>query len=116
MRATRSDNAAIRLQGVSKKYPIYARNFDRVIEALHPRRKQYHRDFWALRDVDLEVARGETLGILGVNGSGKSTLLQVICSILQPSSGVVEVSGRVAALIELGAGFSPELTGRQNAE
>ena len=110
------DTAAIRLCGVSKKYPIYARNLDRVIEALHPRRRQYHHDFWALRDVNLEVARGETLGILGVNGSGKSTLLQIICSILQPSSGTVEVRGRIAALIELGAGFNPELTGRQNAE
>jgi lipopolysaccharide transport system ATP-binding protein len=110
------DTAAIRLCGVSKKYPIYARNLDRVIEAFHPLRRKYHHDFWALRDVDLEVRRGETLGILGVNGSGKSTLLQIICSILQPSSGSVEVHGRIAALIELGAGFNPELTGRQNAE
>src|SRR5882672_8770839 len=98
------DGTAIRLQGVSKKYPIYARNLDRVVEALHPLRRQYHRDFWALHDVDLEVAKGETLGIIGVNGSGKSTLLQIICSILQPSSGKVEVKGRVSALIELGAG------------
>ena len=110
------DTAAIRLCGVSKKYPIYARNLDRVIEALHPLRRQYHHDFWALRDVDLEVRRGETLGILGVNGSGKSTLLQIICAILQPTAGTVEVRGRIAALIELGAGFNPELTGRQNAE
>lgn len=109
-------DCAIRLAGVSKKYAIFQRNSHRVLEALHPLRKQYHRDFWALREVDLEVMRGQTLGILGVNGSGKSTLLQIICSILQPSAGTVDVRGRVSALIELGAGFNPELTGRQNAE
>lgn len=110
------DGPAIRLRGVSKKYPIYARNTDRVLEALHPLGKSYHHDFWALRDIDLDIARGETFGIVGVNGCGKSTLLQVICSILQPTSGTVEVQGRVAALIELGAGFSQDLTGRQNVE
>lgn len=110
------DVCAIRLRGVSKKYPIYARNSDRVLEALHPLRKSYHHDFWALRDIDLDIPRGETFGIVGVNGSGKSTLLQIICEILQPTSGSVEVEGRVAALIELGAGFSEDLTGRQNVE
>jgi lipopolysaccharide transport system ATP-binding protein len=110
------DSPAIHLQNVSKKYPIYARNFDRVKEALDPWRRQYHHDFWALRDVNLAVKKGETVGILGVNGSGKSTLLQIICSILQPNAGSVAVHGRISALIELGAGFNPELSGRQNAE
>jgi lipopolysaccharide transport system ATP-binding protein len=110
------DGFAVRLRAVSKKYPIYARNIDRVKEALHPLGKTYHHDFWALREVDLDIGRGETLGILGVNGSGKSTLLQIVCSILQPTSGTAQVTGRVAALIELGAGFNRELTGRENAE
>lgn len=107
---------AISLRGVSKKYQLYASPGHRVYEALHPFNKKYHREFWALRDVDLDIPKGATVGILGVNGSGKSTLLQIICSILQPSSGTVEVHGKVAALIELGAGFNPDLTGRENAE
>ena len=111
-----SADIAISLRAVSKKYHLYDSVQDRVREALHPLRRKYRRDFWALRDVSLDVPAGATVGILGVNGSGKSTLLQVICSILQPTSGTVAVTGRVAALIELGAGFNPELTGRQNAD
>lgn len=107
---------AISLRGVSKKYQLYESLSHRVYEALHPFKKKYHREFWALRDVNLEIPRGATVGILGVNGSGKSTLLQIICSILQPTTGTVAVHGRVAALIELGAGFNPDLTGRENAE
>ncbi len=111
-----ADPVAISLQAVSKKYHLYDSMQSRVLEALDPLRRKFHRDFWALRDVTLEVRRGATLGILGVNGSGKSTLLQIVCSILQPTSGSVRVDGRVAALIELGAGFNPDLTGRQNAD
>ena len=107
---------AISLRGVSKKYQLYDSLQHRLYEALHPFKKKLHREFWALRDVSMEVPRGATVGILGVNGSGKSTLLQIICSILQPTSGEVAVQGRVAALIELGAGFNPDLTGRENAE
>lgn len=107
---------AISLRGVSKKYQLYESLGHRVYEALHPFKKKYHREFWALRDISLDIPKGSTVGILGVNGSGKSTLLQIICSILQPTSGTVEVHGKVAALIELGAGFNPDLTGRENAE
>jgi len=111
-----ADGAAITLAGVSKKYRLYESARHRLYEALHPFQRRYHREFWALRDIDLEIERGSTVGILGVNGSGKSTLLQIICSVLQPSTGTVSVDGRVAALIELGAGFNPEMTGRENAE
>lgn len=110
------DQNAITLRNVSKKYQLYESLSHRVYEALHPFKKKYHREFWALHDISLDIPKGATVGILGVNGSGKSTLLQIICSILQPTSGTVEVNGKVAALLELGAGFNPELTGRENAE
>lgn len=116
MNAAHPSTAAISLRNVSKKYQLYDSLAHRVYEALHPFQRRYHREFWALHDVTLEIPKGATVGILGVNGSGKSTLLQLICSILHPTSGEVEVRGRVAALIELGAGFNPELTGRQNVE
>lgn len=102
------------LQNVSKLYRLYRRPSDRLLELNPLRRKQYHRDFWALRDVSLSIARGETFGIVGPNGSGKSTLLEVASGILQPTSGRVSVEGRIAALLELGAGFNPEFTGREN--
>lgn len=86
----------------------------RILEMVIPFGKEYHIPFYALQDIDLEVKRGETVGIIGRNGSGKSTMLQLICGILQPTTGVVEISGRVSALLELGAGFNPEFTGRDN--
>jgi homopolymeric O-antigen transport system ATP-binding protein len=110
-----SDDSSIRLEGVSKAYKRYDRPVDRLKGSLFRGRASYHRDFWALRDVDLSVRRGTTLAVVGVNGSGKSTLLQLIAGILQPTSGRVHVEGRVAALLELGAGFNPEMTGRENA-
>ena len=99
---------------VSKSYPIYRKPIDRLRELLTLNRLSFHEDFWALRDVDFDVRRGETFCIIGENGSGKSTLLQILAGILAPSSGTVEVKGRVAALLELGSGFNPEFTGRDN--
>jgi lipopolysaccharide transport system ATP-binding protein len=104
----------IEFQGVSKSYAIYDSPGDRLKELITPKRYQFHRDFWALRDVTFDIRRGETFCIVGENGSGKSTLLQIVAGILQPSAGTVSVTGRVAALLELGSGFNPEFSGRDN--
>ena len=104
----------IRAKKISKCYKIYRRPWDHLKESLTFGRKQYHEQFWALRDVDLEVPRGCCLGIIGENGSGKSTLLGIIAGVVGPTSGTVTVDGRVSALLELGAGFDPEFTGREN--
>ncbi len=101
------------LQNVSKLYRLYRRPADRLRELL-PRARARHTDFWALRDIGFQVEKGETLGLVGPNGCGKSTLLQIVCGILQPTSGRVVTLGRIAALLELGAGFNPEFTGREN--
>lgn len=104
---------AISLKNVSKYYKRYARPVDRLKEILLPG-KSHAQKFWALQDINIEVARGETLGIIGRNGSGKSTLLQIIAGTLTPTQGEVRVNGRISALLELGSGFNPEFTGRQN--
>ncbi len=109
-----NDNIAISLKDITKTYMLYDSHADRVKETFHPLRKRYHRPFNALNSVSFDVERGETVGIIGRNGSGKSTLLQIICGILKPTLGSVEVAGRISALLELGAGFNPEFTGRQN--
>jgi ABC-type polysaccharide/polyol phosphate transport system ATPase subunit len=106
--------AAVLIQNVSKVFHLYRRPSDRIFELLPFGSRRAHLDFWALRDVSLAVERGEILGIVGPNGSGKSTLLQLVCGILRPTSGRVATQGRVAALLELGAGFNPEFTGREN--
>jgi lipopolysaccharide transport system ATP-binding protein len=105
---------AVHVRGVSKSYPIYAKPSDRLKELLTWNRRSYHEDFWALRDISLEIKKGSTFGLIGENGSGKSTLLQLIAGILQPTSGAVEVEGRVSALLELGSGFNGEFSGREN--
>jgi ABC-type polysaccharide/polyol phosphate transport system ATPase subunit len=102
------------VQNVSKLYRLYNRPSDRLLEALPFARTSRHADFWALKNVSFVVEPGEILGIVGPNGSGKSTLLQVVSGILRPTSGRVSVEGRIAALLELGAGFNPEFSGREN--
>lgn len=105
---------AVEFSGVSKSYSIYASPGDRLKELATFQRRQFHQDYWALRDINFEVQRGETFCLVGENGCGKSTLLQICAGILQPTSGTVKVNGRVAALLELGAGFNPEFSGREN--
>lgn len=105
---------ALRVQNLGKCYHIYGRPQDRLKQALLRWRRTYYREFWALRGVSFEVGRGEAVGIVGRNGSGKSTLLQMIAGTLAPTEGRVELAGRVAALLELGSGFNPEFTGREN--
>lgn len=107
-------DTAVRVDGITKGYKLFARHADRVKETFHPFRKIYHNPFWALNGVSFTISKGESVGIIGRNGSGKSTLLQIICGILKPTSGLVEVNGKVSALLELGAGFNPEFTGIEN--
>ncbi|MCU0614226.1 MAG: ABC transporter ATP-binding protein [Desulfobacterales bacterium] len=108
------NGAVIRAENLSKVYKLYDRSVDRLKESLHPLRRIYHHDFFALKDVSFEIKKGETLGIIGKNGSGKSTLLKIIAGVLTPSGGNLEVRGKVSALLELGIGFNPEMTGREN--
>jgi lipopolysaccharide transport system ATP-binding protein len=113
---------AIRVSNLSKCYHIYDNPSDRLKQFVVPRLqrlawqspRQYFREFWALKDVSFEVKKGETVGIIGRNGSGKSTLLQMICGTLTPTGGSIQTNGRIAALLELGSGFNPEFTGREN--
>ncbi len=117
-----SNDFAIRVQGLSKCYHVYSKPRDRLKQMVVPRLQQmigkqlklYFREFWALKDVSFEIKKGETVGIIGRNGSGKSTLLQMICGTLNPTSGNIQTNGRVAALLELGSGFNPEFSGREN--
>uniref|UniRef100_UPI00333EC624 ABC transporter ATP-binding protein n=1 Tax=Castellaniella defragrans TaxID=75697 RepID=UPI00333EC624 len=105
---------AIRVEGLGKAYPIFDKPRDRLLQMFLRGKKALFHEFWALRDVSFTVLKGETVGIIGRNGSGKSTLLQMICGTLNPTLGHITVNGKVAALLELGAGFNPEFTGREN--
>ena len=109
-----SSELAVRAVGLGKCYHLYDRPQDRLKQILVGGRHRYFREFWALRDVSFDVPRGGTLGIIGRNGSGKSTLLQMVAGTLTPSTGTVETRGRVAPLLELGTGFNPEFSGREN--
>jgi lipopolysaccharide transport system ATP-binding protein len=127
-----SSDVAIRARGLSKCYHVYETPRDRLKQFVLPRlhgitepfcrrvlrrpapKRNYYREFWALKDISFEVRQGETVGIIGRNGSGKSTLLQMVCGTLSPTGGTVETTGRVAALLELGAGFNPDFSGREN--
>ena len=111
---TQNKVASISLTRIGKSYQIYGKPHHRLMQEIFRGRRKYYRDFWALRDVSLSIRKGETVGIIGRNGSGKSTLLQIICGTLSPTNGKVDINGRVAALLELGAGFDPEFTGREN--
>lgn len=107
-------DVAIRVENVSKVYKLYDKPIDRLKETLSISKKIYHKDHYALNDISFEVKKGETVGIIGTNGSGKSTLLKMITGVLTPTSGKIEVNGKVSALLELGAGFNPEYTGMEN--
>lgn len=104
----------ISVKDLCKSYRIYPKPIDRLKETLSPTKKEYGQDFFALKDISFEIKKGENIGIIGTNGSGKSTLLKIITGVLSPSSGEVEVKGKIAALLELGAGFNPEYTGVEN--
>lgn len=108
------NNIAIKVSHLTKIYKLYDKPIDRLKESLHPLKKQYHKEFYALNDVSFEIKKGETVGIIGKNGAGKSTLLKIITGVLTPTNGSVHVNGRIASLLELGAGFNPEYTGVEN--
>jgi len=115
-------NNAIEVNRISKMFQLYNQPQDRLKQSIFPRiqymmgipQRTYFKEFWALRDISFQIKKGETVGIVGRNGSGKSTLLQIICGTLTPTSGTVLVNGRLTALLELGSGFNPEFTGREN--
>jgi teichoic acid transport system ATP-binding protein len=109
-----SESTAVELKNVTKIYKIYNNPNERLKEAIHPFKKQYHSDFKAISDLSFSIQKGQAIGIIGKNGSGKSTLLKMITGVITPTSGSIKVEGKIAALLELGAGFNPELTGIEN--
>lgn len=111
---TPAGKLAIEAHGLGKRFSLFSQPSDRLKQLLWGRYKQYSRDFWALQDVNFDIQRGEVVGLVGRNGAGKSTLLQMVCGTLTPTTGTLAVRGRVAALLELGAGFSPDFSGLEN--
>jgi ABC-type polysaccharide/polyol phosphate transport system ATPase subunit len=109
------DDIVISFRNVTKTYRIFRHTGERLKQAMTFGLRKYHKEFTALKNVSFDVMKGETIGIIGRNGAGKSTLLQLVCGILKPTSGTVQVNGRISAMLELGAGFNPEFTGRENA-
>lgn len=105
---------AIKVQNLTKTYKLYDKPIDRLKESLHPLKKKYHKEFYSLNNVSFEIKKGETVGIIGKNGSGKSTLLKIITGVLTPTAGRVSIHGKISAILELGAGFNPEMTGLEN--
>ena len=108
------NDIAIKISHVSKIYEMYDKPIDRLKEALSFGRRNYHKDFYALNDINLEIKKGETVGIIGKNGAGKSTLLKIITGVLTPTCGEVQINGKISSLLELGAGFNPDFTGIEN--
>lgn len=108
------EEIAIDIQNLSKMYKLYEKPIDRLKETLSLTGKSYHKDFYALNNINLQIKKGETVGIIGKNGAGKSTLLKIITGVLSPSTGSVKINGRISSLLELGAGFNPEYTGIEN--
>jgi len=109
-----TNDIAIKVINLTKVYHLYDKPQDRLKEALNPFKKSYHHDFYAVNDISFEIKKGETVGVIGKNGAGKSTLLKIITGVLNPTSGSIQVNGKIASLLELGAGFNPEMTGHEN--
>lgn len=109
-----SDDVIIKVKNLSKTFKLYQSPKHRLLEALHPFRKKYHHEYHALKDISFEIKKGESVGILGKNGAGKSTLLKILTGVMGPTTGAVKLNGRIAALLELGSGFNPELSGMEN--
>ncbi len=105
---------AITVKDVTKVYRLYDKPIDRLKESLSPTHKSYHKDFYALNGLSFNVEKGQTVGIIGTNGSGKSTILKIITGVLTPTTGQVDVEGKISALLELGAGFNMDYTGIEN--
>lgn len=108
------NNIIIKVENISKIYKIFDKPIDRMKEALNPLKKRYSRDFYALNDVSFTIKKGESVGFIGKNGAGKSTILKILTGVLTPTNGSVTINGKVASLLELGAGFNPEMTGLEN--
>ncbi|MBV9557824.1 MAG: ABC transporter ATP-binding protein [Pseudolabrys sp.] len=115
MSSDSSSEVVIRCEGIGKAYQLHSTYNSRIWQALFGGAHKFYKDYWVLRGIDLQVTRGQSVGIMGRNGAGKSTLLQVICGITQPTEGKLETVGRIAPVLALGAGFDMELTGRENA-